>query len=543
MKISLKKEWQKTTLFPLIGGALYPCGFPMKGFSGFFLFSILGLFLYFYSFELNIKKNQSLKTALKSLFFFSLSYALIGYYWIPYTLREFGQVPFPLDNFLGSLFSLIIVPQFLTFVLILKFLTKKEKFRDYYSNYPKSTAIALSFLIVILENIIPQQFPAHPGHTWLNFAPFLAPAKVFGVSIFSFFSYWFIWELIFFIENKSKVGLIFIGSTVLFFLILFLFPLELPREKPNHTLNTRFVQANVGNLLKLNSEKGGPKSIQEVYDRYLSLSIKKSDKIQEDFDLIIWPETAYPELLNSSLLRVNPSFLPRIVRETTSFTKSSLFFGGYDKTGEENKNFFENEYNTGFLVDEKGELSDTYHKKILIPFGESLPFGIFNQYFAQLIPNMAFFGKGKKFTLFELKKGTRFISAICYEILFSDFIRKYLNHQKQQPHFIINLTNDSWYGDTAEPYQHQHLAFWRAIEFQIPILRMTNTGLTSVLYPDGSESERLPIFKKDTLDLKLDIYDRNKTTFQKWGLLPLTILSTFFFFLSYLIERKSKAPL
>ena len=82
-----------------------------------------------------------------------------------------------------------------------------------------------------------------------------------------------------------------------------------------------------------------------------------------------------------------------------------------------------------------------------------------------------------------MENGFRFIGIICYEILFSQYLRTYLNRQSRPPHFIVNLSNDSWYGDSAEPYQHRFLAHWRALEFNLPIIRMTNTGISSVLLP------------------------------------------------------------
>ena len=533
----LKKDWVASYVTPLLGGVLYPFGFPMKSFEGFFAVAILGFFFYVYSLERNLSEGLGLKKALFGLLCFSLGYALVGYYWIPFTLNEFGNIPFPINTLLGALFSLIIVPQLLFFVIILHHLNKQPKVQIFFEKYPKSRAILLAFSLVIFENFIPQQFPGHAGHAWLRLAPYIGLSTIFGVGIFSFISYWFIWDTLRWVKTK-KINWVLLGSIVLFVIGMIATPLQKPKEKPLHVLNTRFVQANVGNFLKLDSERGGATSMNEIYQRYSELSVAPSEKIQSNFDLIIWPETAYPQLLNSSMMRVSPAFIPSIVRKSIQQSGSYLFFGGYDKSGEENKNFYETEYNAAFLINPDNQLGDVYHKRLLIPFGESLPFGPLNSVFAGLIQNMAFFATGQRFTQFELEKGTRFISAICYEILFSGFIRDYLNSKEEQPHFIINLTNDSWYGDTAEPYQHQHLAFWRAIEFQIPILRMTNTGITSVLYPDGSESKRLPIFKQGVLDLEIDIHERRPTPFQKWGMLNLVFLCLIIFGVCFFLERR-----
>lgn len=530
-------------LFPFIGGLLFPLGFPIKGLPHFMGFTFIGLFLLLQATPLSYGEIKfeapNLKSTLLSLLLFSLGYCFLGYYWIPYTLNEFGGIPFPINMLLGALFSFIIVPQYLIFVLIIHYWNKLNLKKSSLAGGPYTRNLLYAFILVLLENFVPQQFPAHLGHTWLQLAPYLGLSPYFGVPLFSFVSYW----LIFGFVGLWRIKKFDFFSLVVFIFCLifnFLSPLEYSKNQEKN-LNIRLVQANVGNFMKLNSEDGGQSSMQEIYNRYHQLSTKESSVFKEPMDLIIWPETAYPQLLNSAMMRVSPAFIPSIVRKSVSETGAQLFFGGYDKSGQENKNYYETEYNAGFLINREGKLNDTYHKMLLIPFGESLPFGPLNPYFAGLIDNLAFFAKGEKYTLFQLDGGQTFISAVCYEILFSGFIRKYLNQNKQQADFIVNLTNDSWYGDTSEPYQHQYLAFWRALEFQIPIVRMTNTGVTSVLYPDGAESKRLPLFKKDILDLTLALKDREASFYQRFGLWPVTTLFLLVFGFSWFYERFKKS--
>src|SRR5690606_21675085 len=92
------------------------------------------------------------------------------------------------------------------------------------------------------------------------------------------------------------------------------------------------------------------------------------------------------------------------------------------------------------------------------------------------------------------------------------------------PDFLLNLTNDSWYGDTAEPYQHLFLAKWRAIEFGIPMVRSTNTGITSVVYPDGSESERTGIYEETSLEISLPHSKSAPTPYQRFGILIMWVI-------------------
>jgi apolipoprotein N-acyltransferase len=154
--------------------------------------------------------------------------------------------------------------------------------------------------------------------------------------------------------------------------------------------------------------------------------------------------------------------------------------------------------------------------------------------------HMSFFARGDQFTLFKIGNNASFISAICYEILFPQYIRKYLNSSKEQPQFIINLTNDSWYGRTSEPYQHLFLSHWRAVEFNLPVVRMTNTGYSSVLYPDGSESKRTQLYTQEIVDLDLKTFERVPTIYQRWGIIPFCGLFIIIYFgVLIFLHRKS----
>jgi len=524
---------------PFIGGILYSLGFPMNGIPHFMGFSFLGILLLFLSLSLPYpSENKSqliyqrpLKAKLLTGLLFCAGHCLSGYYWIPYTLNEFGQVPFPLNIMLGLLFSLIIMPQLLFYILILHAWGKLNLKNSKLAGNIYTRNVLLALLFTMLDRFIPQQFPAHIGHTWLQIAPYLGLAKIFGAPIYSFMSYWLILSIVSYWRVK-KWDLLGITVFCIFLIVNFLSPLQWHPEQDKNPTRLRLVQANIGNFMKLNSENGDALSLQEIYKRYQKLSTKEGDK---PIDLIIWPETAYPQLLNTAMLRINPNYLPLLIQKTTRQTQAQLLFGGYDKSKSEDNNFYETEYNAAFLINNNGEYDDVYHKQLLIPFGEGLPFGPLNPFLARIIKNISYFARGDRFTKFTLKNKRSFITAICYEILFSEFIRKFLN-TTGRPDFLINLTNDSWYGDTSEPFQHQFLSHWRALEFQIPIVRMTNTGISSILYPNGSESKRLKLFSIDSLDIDLHTPKRKPTIWQQLGFASFMIFAILCFILSIFIE-------
>lgn len=545
----LRYPWMRYTLLPFVGGLLYASAFPFSKDMTFPLGGIIGMGLMlnnFSYFSQDSQKNHDLfKKEILSVVLFSLGYYLLGYYWISYTINEFGRIGFPFNHLLGLFFSLVIIPHFLIFCLLNQLLRKVSLSSHGFISGISRRNLIYALLFTLLEYFVPQQFPAHLGHTWLPLAPHIGLAPYFGAPVFSFFSYLVI--LIFLNALRSKKWDIFNLTAFIFFVALNIFmPLKKNSELTGETLNLRMVQANIGNFLKLSSEGGSSQALNEVLDIYRKLSLAPSDI--GEIDLIIWPETAYPRLLSSRIMRDTTLFTPTLLMETVQSTGADLFFGGYDQSTGQNQSqqFFETEYNAAMLLRPSGKIQDVYHKRILIPFGESLPFGPLNPMLSQYITNISFFAKGDLFPLFLTSQKTPFISAICYEILFSSFIRDYLNHLEHNPLFLINLTNDSWYGETSEPYQHLFLAKWRSLEFNLPIFRMTNTGISSVIYPDGSESDRLQIYEQGNLDVAVELSYRDATLFQRWGIYGVVFISMFMMLISFILEKiflKEKIPL
>ncbi len=520
----------KSILLCFIAGFIYAFGFPLTWAPSFFLMPIIGMALFMSQFHVfNPKKEYRFKKELLNFFAFSFAIYLFGYYWIPYTMEQFGEIPFPLNYLVGSLFTLIALPQYFLFFILYYFVRKKY-----------DTALPLwliAFILTALDYFTPQQFPAHIGHSWIQLKSYLGLSQIFGYSIFSFTSYWLSMGLLRFVQQKRPEW-----NSLLFFIIVlglsFSFPLS-RQKKIAQTTQIRMVQANIGNFLKVDSEKGGVTSRKVVDDRYWELSTAPTD---QPLDLIIWPETSYPRLMSSSTLQAAPHLLPSLIRKISQETGAEIFLGGYDRNPNSNLfSSFESEYNTGFFIDDQGRLKDYYHKIKLIPFGEGLPFGPLNEFLSRYLNNISFFAKGNQYTLFKTRKDIPFINLICYEILFPRFVLNFLDQLKERPQFIINLTNDSWYGDTSEPYHHLLLSKWRAIELNIPIVRMTNTGISSVIYPDGSESRRTGIYKKENLDHGLITSPGSATLYEQFGFLNLTGLVLLIGLLSFL-SKKLKTP-
>jgi apolipoprotein N-acyltransferase len=444
---------------------------------------------------------------------------------------EFGSLPYVVAFLLNTLHALIITPHLVLAILIYHYIQKKKIFIN-----SSLLTITAAFLLTILEYYTPQQFNTMIGQPLLVFGEYLGWAPIAGLPVFSFFSFLIIFEAIYFIKRKSfnkfnmTLIILFIASN----------PILVKKDKKNSkkSLNIRLVQANISNFLKIESESGETNSVTAVIDRYKKLSLLPF-KSNQKLDLIIWPETAYPYPIETESNNIKNSFLPYLFQEVANAQKSNLFIGGYNRI-KGSVGYYMTEYNSNFFMNRDGRLTDIYYKQLLIPFGETLPFGPFNKFLSEQIPNIAFFAEGDKNNAFTLDTGHKLLNSICYEILSPEFIRKALNDNKSDIHALVNLTNDSWYANTAEPEQHLFLASWRSLEFSLPMIRSTNTGISTIVDRFGQEIVTLDEGKTGNLDYTLELPERNIGLYEKLGIWSfLLLLSVIFIFHLLMLKYKN----
>ena len=148
------------------------------------------------------------------------------------------------------------------------------------------------------------------------------------------------------------------------------------------------------------------------------------------------------------------------------------------------------------------------------------------------------FAKGKKNKPIFIDDNYEFLPLICYEIIFSNLIRKSINSRTS---LLLNITNDAWFGNSIGPSQHFQFAKIRAVEFGIPVVRVANTGFSGFITPFGEVINKIELNKKGISTLNL-INNLESTLFKKYGnkilILLIIILFTTNILFSYLINRK-----
>jgi apolipoprotein N-acyltransferase len=133
-------------------------------------------------------------------------------------------------------------------------------------------------------------------------------------------------------------------------------------------------------------------------------------------------------------------------------------------------------YNSAFLIGKTGNLEATYRKRRLVIFGEYVPLERFLPFLRHLTPIGGSFSEGEKVVLFDLGEGRgKAAPVICFEDVFPHGAR---THASFETDFILELTNDGWFGEGSAQWQHLAAAVFRAVENGVPVVRCTNTGIT-----------------------------------------------------------------
>ena len=169
-----------------------------------------------------------------------------------------------------------------------------------------------------------------------------------------------------------------------------------------------------------------------------------------------------------------------------------IIFGGLSSDVEDGERRL---FNTAFLTNAAGEITGHYDKTFLLAFGEYLPFGEIFPELYEYSPNTSHFTRGDH--VHSMEFGEHRIGAlVCYEDVLPNFVRDVM---REDPHLLINVTNDAWFGDTQEPWVHLALAEMRAIEHHRYVIRATNTGVSAVIDPLGRVVAHTETFERASM--------------------------------------------
>lgn len=276
------------------------------------------------------------------------------------------------------------------------------------------------------------------------------------------------------------------------------------------------VQTNMG-LFEKHADPG------EGLRRHLSQSEALSRETK--LDLLVWPESAFNWVIPNEMRNVKRAVLGNRVHVPT-------LFGGLTRR---ELNGRIRPYNTAFLTDSQGNITGTYDKIYLLAFGEYLPFGETFPILYDWSPHSGNFAPGTHRK--PLLLGDYRISVlICYEDILPNFVRGVVREAK--PQLFVNMSNDAWFGDTHEPWEHLALAKFRAVEHHRALVRATNSGVSAAIDPVGRTLAVSGVFTRENLSAKVPLLEEN-SLYQAVGDFP-ALFAVLSLALAWLRQRKGK---
>jgi len=264
---------------------------------------------------------------------------------------------------------------------------------------------------------------------------------------------------------------------------------SMSQEQPSsETLQVRIVQPNI----EL-TEKWDESVRDQIFNSELALSKQAPAVGQQKPQLIVWPETSIPFLFQEQ-----PDGLPRI---GDMLDEGQTLLAGVARTegGGDSRLY----YNSVVSINDKGEIADAVDKVHLVPFGEYIPFESIFELIGvnQLVSGPMNFVAGANRHPIAVPGGFSALPYICYEIIFPGLM---INPAPAKS-FILNVTNDAWFGNTPGPYQHLRQAQIRAVETGLPVVRAANTGISAFIDEKGRVLDALAIKSQGILDANLRI--------------------------------------
>jgi apolipoprotein N-acyltransferase len=283
------------------------------------------------------------------------------------------------------------------------------------------------------------------------------------------------------------------------------------------------VQANMGLMEK-----------RTQYDEGVRRHLRLSDELRgRGADFLVWSETsamrpAFDEDYKTELRTVSsriglPTIFGAVIVKRVEDLRAYVL------------------YNSGIASDAAGHIEGRYDKQYLLAFGEYLPFGDVLPILYKWSPNSGHFTPGSSLDALPVEvDGTRHpVSVlICYEDILPRFTNDAVRHA--DPELLVNITNDAWFGDTAEPWEHLGLAELRAIEHRRYLVRGTNSGVSAVVDPVGRVVAKGGTFRPEGIAATIH-WMRGRTLYEVLGDFPWFVVSAFAVFAAFR-RRSAAAP-
>ncbi len=276
----------------------------------------------------------------------------------------------------------------------------------------------------------------------------------------------------FIVDRKKTAGII--SAALVIVLVLGYGFMRLAKPETRGSITISVIQGNIEQ-----DKKWDPAYQSQTIDVYKKLT---REALKQHPDLVIWPETSTPFYFTAN----NPADR-ELTAELMEFVKNNnvpLLFGSPTYEIRQPRSIILR--NSAFLLSQKGEIAAKYDKLHLVPFGEYVPLKSIFFFVEKMVQAIGDFASGNDYTVMTVRDGgaapVKVSTVICYEIIFPDLVRKFVDRGAG---IMTTITNDAWFGKTAAPYQHFSMAVFRAVENRVPVARAANTGVSGFIDAKG----------------------------------------------------------
>ena len=464
--------------------------------------------------------NKKPKQAFKAGIFLGMPYFFGTLYWIYHSINHYGGI---------SLVTSIAIVILLCFYLSLYIGIFAFLFSITIRNTKLPALLVAPVFWVVLEFLRSYLFTGFPwssiGYTQYKFLTVIQIADITGIYGISFLVVAVNGALadIFLIKRRTKDMPLFpLSQTVIGLVVLLVFTLatiiygqiRLREERPGNQFKASIIQGNIEQ-----DKKWEPSYQNTVIEIYKDLSLKA---ISSSPSIIIWPETAVPFFFETD--RVYTKELVDFQNQLNTY----LLFGSVLIKGKTDERYLLS--NSAVLLDKAGKVDYMYDKIHLVSFGEYVPLQKILFFLNKLVVGIGDYTRGDHYLRAETPFGD-FAPLICYEIIFPGLVRKFYSNGGD---FIVNITNDAWFGRTTGPFQHFSMTVFRAIENRKPVIRAANTGISGFIDSNGRIISKTNLFQMAVLTRDITT-DSTGSFYAKYGDLFLHMGCFFYSFIDKFI--------
>ena len=423
---------------------------------------------------------------------FGLGYFGIGVHWVYFSLHLFGAAIAPLAAVMTMVFVLVMT----VFPALTCWLW--ARFRQ--GNTPLLNALLFASIWVLSELL---RGSLMDGFPWIligysqtsgpmgDFAPLMG---VYGISFLVVFVSASLFAVLAGSMRQRAVAVACVVGVVLSAAMASTLSFSAPVGEP---VNVRLVQGNIAQEMKFS-----PDRLKNAIRLYTSMTAQEG---LDDIDLVVWPETAIPTYFD----RVESGMKPFVA--SMDARGIDVLSGVFQRDGDDVYN----------AVRQLGGERAVYRKRHLVPFGEYMPLRFILDFAARFIDiPMSDLSADTRPHVPLRMQGTAVGVSICYEDVYGEEMRALLPDSEM----LVNVSNDAWFGDSSAPHQHEQKARMRAREFARPLIRVTNTGISSAMDYKGNILGRIRHDEVGILDVQIQPRS-GRTPYVRTGNWPVLIVA------------------